>query len=158
MCNFNVHPCKLSDEDAYVSMNLKFISSVRDEHPYWESLNLPNEDQMRINFRQALSNPHSITMYIAELNGTPIGYSNTWCVYSIWSSGKSLIIDDLFIDELYRNKGYGKCFMDNLIAISKENGFKRIQLNAEKDNISAHRFYENLEFSNEEMLFFMKTL
>jgi ribosomal protein S18 acetylase RimI-like enzyme len=72
--------------------------------------------------------------------------------------GKSLIVDDLYISREFRNKGYGKRAMDYLINYALSNGFKRIQLNAEKDNIIAQTLYKKLGFVDEDMVFFMKKL
>ncbi|TCO73678.1 GNAT family N-acetyltransferase [Marinisporobacter balticus] len=154
----HVRLCSLEDEEAYIRLNLDFIKSVRKEHPYWNYLKLPTEEDMKSVFGEALSKKHEIMMFIVEYDKKVIGYANTWSVYSIWSMGRSFIIDDLFIHEDYRGREIGKEVMELLLNYAKNNGYIRIQLNAEKDNIRAHALYKKLNFSHEEMLFFMKVL
>ena len=87
-----------------------------------------------------------------------IGYVNTWDVYSVWTMGKSLIIDDLYISKEFRNNGYGKRVMNYLINYAISSDFKRIQLSSEKDNIIAQTLYKKIGFADEDMVFFMKKL
>lgn len=154
--NLVIRDCEVKDKKAYIKMNLEFMESVRKEHPYWENLKLPSEDEMREVFYQAMSSPNDIKIFIIEKDNNLIGYVNTWCVYSVWTMGKSLIIDDLYITKEFRNNGYGKKAMNYLIDYSLSNGFKRIQLNTEKNNIIAQTLYKELGFDGENMMFFMK--
>jgi ribosomal protein S18 acetylase RimI-like enzyme len=105
-----------------------------------------------------MSPTNNIKIFIIEKDNIVMGYANTWCVYSIWTMGKTLIIDDLFISKEFRNNGYGKREMNCLIDYSVSNGFKRIQLNAEKDNIIAQTLYKKLGFDGQDMVFFMKKI
>ncbi|MFT5872831.1 MAG: ribosomal protein S18 acetylase RimI-like enzyme [Clostridium sp.] len=139
-------------------MNLDFMELVRKEHPYWDNLKFPSEDEMREVFNQAISSPNDIKIFIIEHDNIIMGYANTWDVYSVWTMGKSLIIDDLYICKEFRNKGYGKRVMNYLIDYAKSNVFKRIQLSAEKDNIIAQTLYKKLGFDDEDMVFFMKRI
>lgn len=139
-------------------MNLEFMKSERLKHPYWNKLKFPTEEEMKIVFKEAMSSKDEINIFVAEYNNKVVGYANTWCVYSIWTMGKSLIIDDLYICQEYRNKGYGKEVMKYLINYAKLNRCKRVQLNAEKNNIIAQNLYKKLDFADEDMVFFMKKL
>lgn len=153
-----IRGCETKDEKTYIRMNLEFMESVRKENPYWDNLKFPSEEEMREVFYEAISSPKDIKIFIIEQDNNIIGYVNTWCVYSIWTMGKSLIVDDLYISREFRNKGYGKRAMEYLINYALSNRFKRIQLNAEKDNIIAQTLYKKLGFISEDMVFFMKKL
>lgn len=113
---------------------------------------------MKIVFNEAILLENKIKIFVAEYNNEIVGYANTWCVYSIWTMGESLIIDDLYIRQEYRNKGFGKEMMEHLINYAKSNKFKRVQLNTETDNIIAQNLYKTFGFSGEDMVFFMKKL
>jgi ribosomal protein S18 acetylase RimI-like enzyme len=154
--NVIIRPCKLKDEEAYVRMNLDFMLSVIEAHPYWDSLKIPTEDEMKQVFREAIAAPEQIMITIAEHEGKMIAYSNTWTVYSIWSMGKAMTIDDIYVLPNYRRNGVSKKIMDYLVSYAQENNYKRIQLHAEIDNEKAHNLYRHLGFIEEDMIFFMK--
>lgn len=153
-----IRGCETKDEKMYIKLNLEFMESVRKENPYWDNLKFPSEEEMRQVFYEAISSPENIKIFIIEQDNNIIGYINTWCVYSVWTMGKSLIVDDLYISREFRNKGYGKRAMEYLVNYTLLNGFKRIQLNAEKNNAIAQTLYKKIGFVDEDMVFFMKKL
>lgn len=153
-----VRLCQPQDEEAYVKMNLTFMQEVRQGHAYWERIKFPTEEELRKVFREALSAPERIMIFMIEYGGRPVGYANTWCVYSVWMMGRTLTIDDLFIHEAHRHKGLGKKVVKAIIAYAKNHGMKRVQLMAEKDNDVANHVYRKCGFSDQEMLFFMHVL
>ncbi|MEA4988081.1 MAG: hypothetical protein VB095_08480, partial [Anaerovorax sp.] len=53
-----IQPCKLEDEEFYVKLNLDFMKAVKEEHPYWDSLKLPSEDEMKKTFKEALESEY----------------------------------------------------------------------------------------------------
>jgi GNAT superfamily N-acetyltransferase len=154
--NLIIRECNANDESAFVKLNMGFMQEVMAENPYWTSLKMPTEEEMKNIFREALSMPNHILIFVGEIDGQLIGYANTWTVYSIWSMGKALTIDDLYIALPYRKKGIGGKIMEYLMSFAKENGYKRVQLHAELNNHWAHRLYRKLGFSEEEIMFFMK--
>lgn len=156
--NLVIRKCDVKDESAFVKLNLDFMKEVMEENPYWTSLKMPTEEAMRAIFREALRMPESILIFVAEVDGEVVGYTNTWTVYSIWSGGKTLTIDDLYIAVPYRRSGIGKKIMEYLMEFAELNGYRRVQLHAEMANEKAHNLYRKLGFVEEEMLFFMKPI
>ncbi|QXM06533.1 GNAT family N-acetyltransferase [Crassaminicella indica] len=150
--------CQSKDEEVYVKLNLDFMKAVKEEHPYWDSLKMPSEEEMRRTFREAIASPEHIMIIVAEIDKEVVGFANTWTVYSIWSRGKALTVDDLYVLPSYRRNGIGKKIMNYIIEYAENNDYKRVQLHAEIDNEKAHNLYRGLGFSQEEMLFFMKKL
>ncbi len=153
-----IRDCEEKDESQYVKLNLEFMKSIIKEKQYWSDLEIPRKEEMGKTFREALKMPEYIKIIIAEIDKKIVGYANTWTVYSIWSKGKALTIDDLYVDKDYRRNGIGKEMMNYLIKYAKKNHYKRIQLHAEIENEKAHKLYKSLEFNEEEILFFMKNL
>lgn len=156
--NIVIRKCDTKDEAAFVELNLKFMQEVMAENPYWTSLKMPTEEEMKGVFREALSMPEIISIFVSEVDGKVIGYANTWTVYSIFSRGKAITIDDLYIASEYRRSGIGQKIMEYLINFAKQNGYKRVQLHAETYNEKAHNFYKRLGLEGEEMIFFMKRI
>lgn len=156
--NIIIRECNAKDESAFVKLNLAFMQEVMAENPYWTALKMPTEEEMTIAFREALSMPDNILIFVAEVNGEVIGYANTWTVFSIWSGGKALTIDDLYVASPYRRSGIGEKIMEYLILYAEQKGYRRVQLHAELGNERAHNLYRKLGFSEEEMLFFLRRI
>lgn len=156
--NLVIRRCEPEDESAYIQLNMDFMQEVMSSNPYWASLRMPTEEEMKSVFKEAMNTPDEILIFVCEADGEVVGYTNTWTVYSIWSRGKSLIVDDLYIALDYRRSGIGKKMMEYLIEFAKNNGYRRVQLHAELDNEKAHGLYRKLGFSEEGILFFMKKL
>jgi len=156
--NLIIRKCDAKDETSFVKLNLDFMQEVMAENPYWTSLKIPTEEEMKDIFREALGMPGNILIFVGEVDGKVIGYANTWTVYSMWSRGKALTIDDLYIALPYRRNGIGEKMMEYLMDFAKQNRYKRIQLHAELNNERAHNLYRKLGFKEEEIMFFMKQL
>lgn len=153
-----IRPGLASDEQAFVRMNLEFMSETMASNPYWKTLGLPSPEEMGRVYREALEVPESIRIFVAELDGEVAGYANTWTTYSIWSRGKILMVDDLYVSLPYRKRHVGEGIMTFLAAYAQERDYRRIQLLAEGDNHRAHALYRKLAFQEEDMLFFMRKL
>ena len=48
-------------------------------------------------FQEALQTPELITLFLMEEDEVPIGFANLMTIYSVWTHGKALILDDLYI-------------------------------------------------------------
>lgn len=153
-----IRKCVATDESAFVSLNLAFMSESFTEDPFWASTKLPTEEEMENIFREALRMPEYICIFVIECDDVVIGYANTWLVFSIWSRGLTMTIDDLFVTSAYRGMGLGEKMMSYLIDFSRQNGYTRIQLHSGLDNQRAHNLYKKMGFIEEETLFFMKNL
>lgn len=154
--NLIIRKCGEEDESAFVKLNLDFMQEVMAENPYWTSLKIPTEEEMKNIFREALSMPEHILIFVGEVDGEVIGYANTLTAYSIWSRGKALTIDDLYIASHHRRSGIGEELMKYLLVFAKQNGYRRVQLHAELNNERAHNLYKKLGFCDEEIIYFMK--
>lgn len=158
MNNISIRKCEIKDESAFIKLNLSFMQEVLSVNPYWTTLKIPNEEEMKGTFRGALSMPEHILIFVVEIDGKVIGYANTLTVYSIWSRGKALTIDDLYIEESFRRNGIGERVMEYIFQFAEQNGYNRVQLHAELDNEKAHNLYKKLGFTQEEIMFFMKKI
>lgn len=156
--NLRIRACSELDEPALIRLNLAFMRETMASNPYWTCLALPSEAEMGRILREALATPERIRIFIAEAGGEVVAYANTWTVYSIWSGGKTLIIDDLYVEASHRKSGVGEQVMAHLIEHAREQQYRRVQLQAEPDNHRAHGLYRKLSFQEEPMLFFMKPL
>jgi ribosomal protein S18 acetylase RimI-like enzyme len=156
--NLVIRACTTKDEAAFIRLNTEFMQEAMTANPYWGTLGVPSPEEMGRIFREALAARETIQVFLAEVNGKPVGYANTWTVYSVWSGGLAFIVDDLYIAPDYRNRGIGEDLMKYLIHYAQERNYRRIQLHAESNNHTAHGLYRKLSFQEEEILFFMKRI
>ncbi len=91
-----------------------------------------------------------------EHQGEIIGFANLMMIFSVWSQGKALIIDDLYIKSDYQGKGFGRQVMKELENYAREREYKRIQFQYEETNPGAKAFYEKLGYESEKMDFYVR--
>jgi ribosomal protein S18 acetylase RimI-like enzyme len=150
-----IRAATLEDESAWVRLNRAFMQEVADSDPAWGTLEVPSPEALGRTFREALATPEGIRIFLV-LGEEVQGYANTWTVYSVWSGGKALVIDDLYVTAGHRGRGAGETLMRHLEAYAREQGCRRMQLHADPANLRAHGLYRKLGMQGEGMLFFRK--
>lgn len=158
MKKLKIRPCKKSDQKAYIKLNREFMNYEIGDNIFWDQVKNSTEKTFEKVFQEAMDSPDLITIWILEVEGEMIGFVNLLTIYSIWSYGKALIIDDIYIREEQRGRGIGKEVMDAVVQYAKEKEYKRIQFQAEKNNEKAQAFYRKLGFEGTDMLFHAKYL
>jgi GNAT superfamily N-acetyltransferase len=69
-----------------------------------------------------------------------IGFAIYYFIYSSWS-GKSLHLEDLYIQPPFRNQGIGKAILDDLFDIAKATSCKKMKWQVSGWNEKAKEFY-----------------
>jgi glucosamine-phosphate N-acetyltransferase len=88
--------------------------------------------------------------------GRIVGFCSLGRLNTLYGNGESMHIDELVIDENFRNLGIGKMMLDKTIEISIEEGCKTVELESAIHRNDAHRFYENLGFEKLGVVFLLK--
>ncbi|WP_338953541.1 GNAT family N-acetyltransferase [Fusobacterium nucleatum] len=150
-----VRKCRLEDKKDWVRLNKQFIEyEYKDENVWNSPLKFGNLEE---DFELILNDTSTILFAIIE-EEKMIGFMNIQCFYSIWSHGKVFFLDDFFIEENFRRKGYGEKALKDLQKYAKKSGIKRIQLMAENTNPRAIKFYKKHKFNEQEIHLFLKYL
>jgi len=150
-----IRKCTLEDKKDWVRLNKLFIEYEYKDENIWNSpLKFGNLEE---DFELILNNTSTILFAIIE-EEKMIGFMNIQCFYSIWSHGKVFFLDDFFIEENFRRKGYGEKALKDLQKYAKKSGIKRIQLMAENTNPRAIEFYRKHKFNEQEIHLFLKYL
>ena len=150
-----IRKCTLEDKKDWVRLNKLFIEyEYKDENVWNSPLKFGNLEE---DFELILNNTSTILFAIIE-EEKMIGFMNIQCFYSIWSHGKVFFLDDFFIEENFRRKGYGEKALKDLQKYAKKSGIKRIQLMAENTNPRAIEFYRKHKFNEQEIHLFLKYL
>ena len=150
-----IRKCTLEDKKDWVRLNKQFIEyEYKDENVWNSPLKFGNLEE---DFELMLNDTSTILFAIIE-EEKMIGFMNIQCFYSIWSHGKVFFLDDFFIEENFRRKGYGEKALKSLQEYAKKGGIKRIQLMAENTNPKAIEFYRKHKFNEQEIHLFLKYL
>ena len=150
-----IRKCTLEDKKDWVRLNKLFIEyEYKDENVWNSPLKFGNLEE---DFELVLNDTSTILFAIIE-EEKMIGFMNIQCFYSIWSHGKVFFLDDFFIEENFRRKGYGEKALKDLQKYAKKSGIKRIQLMAENTNSKAIEFYRKHKFNEQEIHLFLKYL
>ena len=152
-----IRRCTLTDKEIWCELNKEFMSYEYEDENVWE--NPLEKGDPGVIFEKIVNDPHSSNiLYLIEDEGEIIGFMNTAYFMSIWAHGNVLFLDDFFITESKRGKGYGKKAIIELEAMLKNDGYKRVQLMAEDTNPEAVSFYEKEDYSRQRINFFCKYL
>lgn len=92
----------------------------------------------------------SRTILLLEEKDITIGYIMFRCNEKL---NKSLWIDQFYIENEYRNKGYGKSLLNEVKKHAKNKGINRIELNCWTFNNNALEFYRHLGFKEQRIVF-----
>lgn len=150
-----IRKCTLEDKKDWVRLNKQFIEyEYKDENVWNSPLKFGNLEE---DFELILNDTSTILFAIIEKEKM-IGFMNIQCFYSIWSHGKVFFLDDFFIEESFRGRGYGEKTLKSLQEYAKKGGIKRIQLMAENTNPKAIEFYKKHKFNEQEIHLFLKYL
>mgnify|MGYP000009364308 FL=1 len=145
-----IRKCCPEDEKIWVELNREFMAYEYADENVWESP-LDKGDPAVI-FRRIMAEPDGANLlFMLEENGQPIGFMNTVVFYSVWAHGKVLFLDDFFIREPFRGKGYGAAALAELEKLIQRKGLLRVQLLAENTNPRAVRFYRREGYGLQEI-------
>ncbi len=148
--------CEKKDEALWIRLNREFIAYESQDEDLWNGVSQVSDQRFARTFEEALASPELINLLIFEEDGKPVGFANLMTIYSVWSHGKALYLDDLFIREEHRGKGYGKRALEYIEEFAQSLGCKRIQFHSETTNPSAKEFYRAVGYTPAEMYFYVK--
>ena len=101
-----------------------------------------SSDKMTNTVEQMRDEQHTFTCFVAV---TPehaiVGYAVCVFAYYTWS-GKSLCLDDLFVQEAYRGQTIGKRLLTSIVDYAKEENCKKVRWQVSRWNTPAREFYE----------------
>lgn len=87
--------------------------------------------------------------FIAELDGTPVGYAIYYPVFGSFSAKGKVHLEDIYINEEYRGKGLGKEFFAKVANFALNDGYSGMEWSCLDWNTPSINFYNKLG-ANEE--------
>lgn len=71
-----------------------------------------------------------------------VGYASVHAQWLLHHCGKVGEIQEMFVVPQYRSKGVGSLLMEHLMQVAEREGFKILEVTANKKRVDTHRFYE----------------
>ena len=156
MKKVRVRECTSFDKDMWVELNKEFIEYEANASEIWEYINRASERDIGETFGEAMKNKEQILLLMIECDGFPVGFMNVLKGFSVWSRGKMLTIDDMYIKDEYRGQGIGSIAMEYIEKYAKENAYKRVQAMGNKTNKKSNVFYVAKGYHATDMNLFVK--
>ncbi|WP_203249112.1 GNAT family N-acetyltransferase [Sporosarcina beigongshangi] len=112
-----------------------------------------NVDAARIFLNDRLSNEESV-VFIAFDGNKAIGFVQLYPSFSSVSMQRTWVLNDLYVKEQGRGKGFGEKLMRAALDFAKQTDAKGVLLETGIENIGAQRLYEKIGFVKETNYFY----
>ena len=131
------------------------VLNIRDAHPNderaWRKLWDGYLTFYRVNLDPAVTDatwkrildPGSpVAMRVAEKDGELAGFAIHLIHPSTWVLGDDCYLEDLYLDPKFRGQGIGRALLDDLVAMSRANGWARLYWHTDEGNSTARKLYD----------------
>ena len=156
MRKVRVRECTSFDKDIWVELNKEFIDYEANASEVWEVVKKASERELGEVFDEAMKSKEQIMLLIIEFDGFPVGFINVMRGFNVWSRGKILTIDDMYIRDEYRDQGLGSAAMSYIEEVAAQGGYKRVQALGNKTNKKSNTFYVAKGYMSTDMNLFIK--
>lgn len=99
-------------------------------------------------FEELMRSDEYADAYILEDEGKIAGFGLNAKTYSREAGGKVLWLEELFILPEYRSRGLGGEYFKAMEEYARNNGFARIRLEVERENVRARALYKRLGYED----------
>jgi GNAT superfamily N-acetyltransferase len=89
-------------------------------------------------------NPQAFA-HVVERGGDIVGIAVWFLTYSTWTGRHGIWLEDLFVDEAQRGRGYGKALIASLASVAVERGYARLEWTVLDWNTPSIEFYRSLD-------------
>ena len=120
-------------------------------HQLWPQKTICKEAVRRI-ISKGLKNDYQF--YIcAIVENEIVGYCSLTLKNNLWTEGNLGNVDELVVDDKYRNQGIGKDLMIHIEDLARRHKCTRLELDSAFHRTNAHVFYEHNGFEKRAYLF-----
>ena len=151
-----IRECTGFDKDMWVELNKEFMEYEANDSEVWNHINRISERDLGEVFDEAMKSKEQIMLLMIELDGFSVGFINVLKGFSVWSRGKSMTIDDMYVRDEFRDQGVGTKAMEYIENYAKENRYRRVQALGNKTNKKSNIFYVAKGYMSTDMNLFVK--
>ena len=80
---------------------------------------------------------------LACLDGRVVGFAMHLRHESSWVIGEDCCLEDMFVAPEARGRGIARALIDDLVALARARGWRRLYWHADQDNAPARRLYDS---------------
>ena len=136
-----IRPCRAKDFDEVVLLLRQL----------WQD-KLLDPKSLRPIFDRALDSDSKT--YLCATNGKRvIGFGSFTMKNNLWPEGPLGYVDELVVDSEFRSKGIGAQLLRRLVALARQKGCYRIELDSAFYRKESHRFYKRQGFKRRAYVF-----
>ena len=107
----------------------------------------PSENAFLAGVDRLIDDPNTAFLLAArDAGGPPEGVAQVRFRYGIWWAAEDCLLEDLFVRESARGAGLGRALVEQVIALARERGSRRVELDANEDNTTALALYRSFGF------------
>jgi diamine N-acetyltransferase len=117
-----------------------------------------DEAKARHNLNKFIFTPELGRMWVLEIDQKPIGYLALTFGFSFEYDGRDAFIDEIYLDDEYRGKGYGTKVMQMLEERARQLDVHAMHLEVERTNRRGEKLYINSGFSSNDRRLLTKRL
>jgi len=89
---------------------------------------------------------------VAEAEGRVVGMCTAQILISTAEGGPAALIEDLVVDAKFRGQGIGSSLLRKIECWATEKGAQRLQLLADRNNLSALEFYKKIGWQHTQLM------
>ncbi len=82
--------------------------------------------------------------HVVERDGTIVGIAVWFLTYSTWTGRHGIWLEDLYVDDEQRGRGYGSALISSLAAVCADRGYTRLEWTVLDRNAPAIAFYRSI--------------
>lgn len=117
-----------------------------------------DEVRAKRNIEKFIHNKQLGRLWLLQSEGTSIGYLALTFGFSFEYGGRDAFIDELYLDEAFRNKGFGTSILKQLDVEAKSLDVKAIHLEVERHNEGGKKLYKKSGFEANDRILMTKPL
>jgi ribosomal protein S18 acetylase RimI-like enzyme len=95
---------------------------------------------------------------IAELDGTMVGFTQLYPMFSSVRTARIWILNDLYVAEQARRRSVARGLLDAAAQLARENGAARLMLETGRDNAPARALYQAAGWSEDDSQWYSLSL
>lgn len=148
--------CTMEDKAIWAEMNKACMEEELGENAFWAETREKGLQKLEDSFEVALGKEPSIILLVFEEDGQVVGFVNLNTIYSVWSVGEVIVVDNFFISKEYRDRGLGK---EGLVLVEKfaiDEGYKRIQFTSDMEDEHIISVWEDFGYNPMDVKFYMR--
>ena len=110
---------------------------------------LPSPQELHANILRLLDDPNTDFFVAIDADGSCAGILQQRYRFSVWLSAEEANIEDAFVFEEHRGKGYGRGIVEHALEAARKRGAVRAVLDTNEANAVAIALYESMGFTCE---------